>query len=224
MDALMKAIRASDMAIDSVAPTLRPGMTERDVAWRLEQAMREHGADAESFPTIVAAGPNAALPHHRASDQPIREGEPIVIDMGARVDGYCSDLTRTFFLGAPDETFIRIYDTVHAAQLTAIGALQSGMTGEEADRLARDLIEEAGYGENFGHALGHGIGLAVHEMPRVGRRSQDRLEDGMVFTIEPGIYVSAWGGVRIEDVVILEGGRARVLSRAGKRESTGAGG
>jgi Xaa-Pro aminopeptidase len=194
-------------------------MTEAEVAWRIEMAVRSRGAESISFDTIVGSGPNAALPHHRAGDRVLQQREPVVIDMGARYMGYCSDLTRTVVLGQPDETFKKVYDTVLGAQLTAIETVQAGMTGAEADRLARTVIEEAGYGEMFGHSLGHGVGLEVHENPGVGATSSGRLEDGMVFTIEPGIYLSGWGGVRIEDVVVLENGRARVLSRARKNES-----
>lgn len=221
MELLQRAIAISDQAMNAVAPTIRPGQTEGEVAWRLEVAMRELGAEGPSFDTIVAAGPNGALPHHRAGDRAIHAGEPVVIDMGAKYQGYCSDLTRTVLIGTPDETFRRVYDTVLGAQLTAIATVQPGMTGTQADGLARKVIDEAGYGEHFGHSLGHGVGLAVHEYPRVGPTSQGALEEGMVFTVEPGIYLSGWGGVRIEDVVALEKAGARVLSKATKRDQVG---
>ena len=136
--------------------------------------------------------------------------------MGARVGGYCSDLTRTVTLGEPDDTFRKIYDTVLGAQLTAISRVKPGMTGEECDGLARTVIAEAGYGDNFGHGLGHGVGLAVHEGPRVGPRSSDRLQTDTVFTVEPGIYIAGWGGVRIEDIVTLGKEGATTLSKASK--------
>ena len=215
---LTQAIEISDQAFQEVSKTIRAGQTELEVAWRLEMAMRELGAEAVSFETIVAVGPNAALPHHRPADVPILEGQSLIIDMGARYQGYCSDLSRTLCLGQPDDTFRKVYDTVLGAQLTAIATVERGMTGGDADGLARTVIEEAGYGENFGHSLGHGVGLEVHEQPGVGPGSTSVLEDGMAFTIEPGIYVSGWGGVRIEDVVVLEGGRARVISKAPKLE------
>lgn len=218
---LQRAINIADRALDTVAPTIKVGQTEKEVAWHLEMAMREMGADAISFDTIVGSGPNGALPHHRPGDRQIQEGEPIVIDMGAKYHGYCSDMTRTIILGNSDETFRRVYDTVLGAQLTAMATIQTGMTGLEADALARQVIEMAGYGDYFGHSLGHGVGLAVHEDPRVGPTSQDILEEGMIFTIEPGIYISGWGGVRIEDVVILEKTGARTLSRAVKSEKIG---
>ncbi len=221
MELLQRAIDISDQAIDRVAPTIKAGQTETEVAWQLELAMRELGAESISFDTIVGSGPNAALPHHRAGERVIQEGESIVIDMGAKYEGYCSDLTRTIVVGTPDEMFRRVYDTVLGAQLTAMATVQPGMTGAEADGLARKVIEDAGYGDNFGHGLGHGVGLAVHEHPRVGLRSEDVLQEGMVFTIEPGIYLSGWGGVRIEDVVVLEKSGARPLSKAIKQDSYG---
>ncbi len=213
---LQRAIDASDLAMEQVCPTITEGMTEREVAWRMEMAMRDAGADGISFDTIVAAGPNGAMAHHMPTDRVIRRGEPIVIDMGARVAGYCSDITRTVVVGEPDEMFHKVYDIVLSAQLTAINTVQTGMTGEEADGLARDIIAEAGYGDNFGHSLGHGVGLAVHENPRVGPRSQDPLELNTVFTVEPGIYISGWGGIRIEDIVILREDGATPLSKASK--------
>ncbi|MCH8235351.1 MAG: aminopeptidase P family protein [Chloroflexi bacterium] len=216
---LQRSIDIADHAFSAVAETIRVGDTEEEIAWRIEVAVREQGAESLSFPTIVGSGPNAALPHHRAGEREVREGEPIVIDMGARYRGYCSDLTRTVVVGEPDEQFKKVYDTVLAAQLTAIESVESGMTGAEADNLARTVINEAGYGELFGHSLGHGIGLEVHEAPWVASRVEDKLEDGMTFTIEPGIYISGWGGVRIEDIVVLENGRARVLSHAPKSET-----
>ena len=213
---LQRAIDASDLAMEQVCPSIAEGMTEREVAWRMEMAMRDAGADGISFDTIVAAGPNGAMAHHMPTDQVIKRGEPIVIDMGAKVGGYCSDITRTVVVGEPDEMFRKIYNIVLDAQLTAIRDVKIGMNGEEADKLARDVISDAGYGENFGHSLGHGVGLAVHEIPRVSPRSEDPLDVNSVFTVEPGIYLSGWGGVRIEDIVILGGNGATPLSKASK--------
>ena len=214
--ALQKAIDASDGAMEAVCPEIRDGMTEREVAWLMEVAMRDLGADGISFDTIVAAGPNGAMAHHFPSDRPIARGEPVVIDMGARVGGYCSDITRTVVVGDPDDTFRKVYDIVLGAQLTAINTVKAGMTGEECDGLARTVIAEAGYGDNFGHSLGHGVGLEIHENPRVGPRSPDVLELNTVFTVEPGIYLSGWGGIRIEDIVILREDGAVPLSKAKK--------
>lgn len=213
---LQKAIDASDRAMETVCPTIQAGMTEKEVAWRMEVAMREFGADNISFDTIVAAGPNGAMAHHRADDTVIEAGQPIVIDMGAQVNGYCSDITRTVVVGEPDDLFHKIYNIVLGAQLTAIHTVRPGLTGEECDALSRDIIAEAGYGDNFGHSLGHGVGLAVHENPRVGPRAENVLQPNMVFTVEPGIYLNGWGGVRIEDIVILGEDGATPLSKAGK--------
>ena len=215
---LTRAVAITDEAFEEVAPTVEAGVTEREVAWRLEKGMRERGAEGLAFEIIVASGPNGALPHHLAGERVIGEGEPVVIDMGARYQGYCADLTRTIVVGQPDDTFRRIYSTVLGAQAKAEDGVALGMTGGEVDAISRDVIEEAGHGKEFGHSLGHGVGLAVHERPHVGPKASDVLEDGMVFTIEPGIYLPDWGGVRIEDVVILENGRARVLSKASKLE------
>ena len=215
---LTRAVEIADQAIDTVAPTMEPGVTEAEVAWELEKAMREAGAESLAFDIIVGAGPNGALPHHRAGDQAIRAGDSVVIDMGARFEGYCSDLTRSFIIGPPDDKFRRVYDTVLRAQLAAEEGVEAGMTGAQVDAIARDIISEAGFEDNFGHSLGHGVGLAVHEYPRVGPKAEDVMQDGMVFTVEPGVYLSGWGGVRIEDIVVMEGGRARVVSKARKLE------
>ncbi len=216
MDLLSRAIRIGDEAFDEVSSCIEVGMTEEEVAERIERAVRARGAESISFDTIVAAGPNAARPHHRAGQTRIQAGEPVVIDMGARYMGYCSDLTRTIVLGEAGDKLRRVYDIVLAAQLAAIEMVEAGMTGKETDALAREVIKEAGHGDDFGHSLGHGVGLEVHESPGVGPTSKGELRDGMVFTIEPGIYLSGWGGVRIEDVVVLENGRARILSKARK--------
>ena len=217
VELLTRAVEISDQAFEAVAPRIEAGVTEEEVAWELEKEMRERGAEALAFDIIVAAGPNGALPHHRAGERPIQEGDAVVIDMGAQYRGYCSDLSRTIAIGEPDETFGRVYDTVLRAQLASEEAARLGMTGGECDAVARDLIAAEGYGDNFGHSLGHGVGLAVHEYPLVGPNAENELADGMVFTVEPGIYLSGWGGVRIEDMVVMENGRARVLSKAHKR-------
>lgn len=214
-----RACEISDAAFEAVAPTIEPGETEESVAWRLEKAMREAGAEGLAFDTIVASGPNAALPHHRAGERQVRQGEPIVIDFGARYKGYNADMTRTICLGAPDDQFRRIYDIVLGAQLTVAETVRADMTGADADKIARDIIEKAGHGDQFGHSLGHGIGLAVHEFPRVGPNAQDKLTEGMPFTNEPGIYIPGWGGVRIEDTVVMENGRIRTISKAHKYDT-----
>jgi len=213
---IAQAAGIADAAMDYIRDKIRPGMTEREAAWEIEKLMREKGSQPLPFDVIVASGPNSALPHAQPSARAIKEGEPIVIDIGARVGGYASDLSRTLCLGAPDDTFKKVYDTVLGAQTGAIALIKPGMTGAEADRLARTIIEEGDYGEAFGHGLGHGVGLATHEYPRLGPSSAEELADGMVFTIEPGIYLEGWGGVRIEDLVVMEAGKVREISKAKK--------
>ncbi len=219
--ALQKAVDLGDAAFSAVAERIEPGWTERQVAWEIEKYIREHGGDGLSFDTIIACGPWGAMPHAYPRDRKLEAGEGVVIDMGCDVGGYMSDLTRTIFLGKPDDEFRKIYDIVLTAQLTAEEMVTAGMTGEACHMIAHNVIEAAGYGDAFGHGLGHGIGLEVHEAPRVARTSTDELKDNMVFTIEPVIYVTGWGGVRIEDMVVLEGGRARVMSRAPKLKFVG---
>ncbi|MCK9520304.1 MAG: aminopeptidase P family protein [Dehalococcoidia bacterium] len=219
---LEKAIQVADNAFERVQAAVEPGMTERRIAEMVREAVRDLGASDVSFDTIVAAGPHGALPHASPRDVPVQAGEPIVIDMGARYDGYCSDLTRTFVVGEPPARFREIYDIVFAAQQAAIEGIEPGMTGVQADELARSVIHNAGYGDEFGHGLGHGVGLQVHEAPYLGPTSEDVIEEGMVFTIEPGIYLPGEFGVRIEDIVVLENGKARVLSHATKLTPAGA--
>jgi Xaa-Pro aminopeptidase len=213
---IAQAAGIADAAMAHIREELRPGMTEIEAAWEIEKFMREKGSQPLPFDVIVASGPNSALPHAQPSARAIQEGEPVVIDIGARVGGYASDLSRTLCLGTPDDTFKKVYDTVLGAQTGAIALLKPGMTGAEADQLARVIIEEGGYGEAFGHGLGHGVGLDVHEAPRLGPGSPDELAEGMVFTIEPGIYIEGWGGVRIEDLVVMEEGKVREISKARK--------
>ena len=216
VEALQAAVDLGDAAFVHVAERVEPGWTEKQVAWEIEKYIREHGGDGLSFDTIVAGGPWGAMPHAYPRERKLEAGEGVVIDMGCDIGGYMSDLTRTVFLGKPDDQFKKIYDIVLTAQLTAEEMVKPGMTGEECHMIAHNVIEAAGYGETFGHGLGHGIGLQVHEAPRVGRTSSDILQDNMVFTIEPGIYVTGWGGVRIEDMVVLENGKARIMSTSPK--------
>jgi Xaa-Pro aminopeptidase len=216
IELITKAAEIADTAMEYIREWIRPGVTEREVAWEIEKFLREKGSEPLPFDVIVGSGPNAAFPHAQPSTDAIQEAEPIVIDIGARVGGYGSDLSRTICLGTADDTFKRIYDIVLGAQLGAMAIIKPGMTGGEADQLAREIIKEAGYSEAFGHGLGHGVGLATHEQPRLGPNSPEKLSDGMVFTIEPGIYVDGWGGVRIEDLVIMEKGKVRQISKAKK--------
>ncbi|GAB4566434.1 MAG: aminopeptidase P family protein [Anaerolineae bacterium] len=215
---IREAARIADAALAAALAEVRPGMLERDLAWLLERRMREQGADGPAFDIIVAGGASGALPHAHARRAPLPAGQPIVIDMGAVVDGYRSDMTRTICLGEPADpnSFWTVYNTVLKAQQAALEGIRAGMAGPEADALARDVIQRAGYGEEFGHSLGHGVGLAIHEEPRLGRRSTTVLQPGMVVTIEPGIYLPGWGGVRIEDLVVVREDGLEVLTSSSK--------
>jgi Xaa-Pro aminopeptidase len=214
--AIRRALALTETVLGEVAALLRPGLTEAEVAWEIERRLRESGADIAFFP-IVAAGPNSARPHHHPGDYRLEVGEPIIIDMGARADGYSADLTRTLILGPPDEEFRKIYRIVRQAQERAEKELKAGMDSQSADSLAREIIAGAGYAEAFGHSLGHGVGLAVHEAPSLSplKERATTLRTGSVFTVEPGIYLTGWGGVRLEDMVLLHEDHAEVLNRAG---------
>jgi len=214
---IRRAAAVTDQALGDVVPLLRPGIAERDVALEAEYRMRKLGADAPAFPTIVASGPRSALPHGRASDKLLAPGEFVTIDMGAMVGGYCADLTRTFVLGPISDEQRRVYELVAEAQTESLAALRAGRTGKEVDAVARDIINRAGHGEHFGHGLGHAVGLAVHESPRLAPTSDRVLEPGMVVTVEPGVYVSGWGGVRIEDLVVVKEDGCEVLSEFPKK-------
>jgi Xaa-Pro aminopeptidase len=187
------------------------GRSEREVALAVEARMRELGAEP-SFPTIVAAGPNGALPHAEPGEHEIGRGELVVFDMGAKLDGYCSDGTRTFATGEPGEEARGVYEVVLRAQEAALEAIRAEARGEDVDGAARRVISEAGYGERFGHGLGHGVGLEVHEGPRLSLRSEDVLAAGEVVTVEPGIYLPGRLGVRIEDLVVVAEDGLRNLS------------
>jgi Xaa-Pro aminopeptidase len=213
---ITKAVELADAAFEQAKMLIHPGITEKEIAWEIEKILRQEGSEGIPFEIIVASGPNSALPHARPTEKTICSGEPVLIDMGARISGYCSDLSRTLFLGKADKTFREIYNIILKAQAAAIEKIESGMDASQADKLARSVIEQAGYGDAFGHGLGHGVGLAVHEFPRLGLSSSDSLADSMVFTAEPGIYLAGQGGVRIEDMVVLENGKARVLTRSSK--------
>ena len=213
---LQEAAAVADAAFERMQQQMKAGMTEKEIAWLLERLLRESGSSVVPFGVIVASGPNAAFPHHSATDRSINEGDPVIIDFGARVQGYGSDITRTLCLGEPSDKFRTIYGVLLNAQQQAIKKIKGSMTGQQADAIARDVIADAGYGQYFMHALGHGTGLEVHEEPRLSQTSEDVLSDGMVFTIEPGIYIPGWGGIRIEDMVVLEEGKTRVLTHASK--------
>ncbi len=212
--AIGQALTLAEDVFYQCLQTIEPGMTEREVAWLMEKGMREAGAEALSFPTIVAAGPNSALPHAIPGDRTIKVGEPLLFDWGARLNGYCSDISRTVVFGTPDATFIKVFQTVLEAQRLAIAAIKGGVSSKAVDRIARDHIEREGFGGKFGHGLGHGTGLAIHEAPRLSPLKDTLLEPGMVTTVEPGIYLDDWGGVRLENMVVVRADGAEVLNRS----------
>jgi Xaa-Pro aminopeptidase len=214
---IVNAVACADAAFARLCQVIHPGLSEAEVSWELESYMRLHGASATSFPTIVGSGPNGAMPHATASERIIGAGEPIVMDFGAVVDGYCSDITRTLCLGHADKRYLETWQLVLEAQQTVEEQLRAGLTGKQADAIAREIFERAGEAEHFGHGLGHGVGLAIHESPRMSRLADDvLLHPGMVVTVEPGLYYPGWGGVRIEDIVVIRADGIEVLTQAPK--------
>jgi len=215
--AIAEAVRIADEAMVHLMAWITPGVTERQVAWEAEVYMRTHGAEALAFTSIIAAGDRGAMPHAVTTDRPIERGDPLVIDMGCVVDGYCSDLTRSFCVGEASDAYLAVWHKVLEAQLAAEAAIRGGMSGVEADAVARRVIYDAGYEGKFGHGLGHGVGLAIHEKPRAGMTSSDVLTAGTILTVEPGIYLPGWCGVRIEDMVLVTEDGCRVLTAAAKQ-------
>lgn len=210
-EAIAAAARLTDEAYESVLAEGLVGRTEREVARAATARIRELGAEP-SFPAIVAAGENGALPHAEPGEREIRSGDLVVWDMGALLDGYCSDCTRTYATGEPGDEAREVYGLVHEAQAAALEAVKPGVSGKEADAIARKVIKAAGHGDHFGHGLGHGVGLEVHEGPRLSTTSEDEVREGNVVTVEPGVYVPGSFGVRIEDLVVLERNGVRNLS------------
>lgn len=210
------AVEIADAAFAHIRSHLRPGAVERDIALEMEFFMRRHGADREAFETIVASGPRSSLPHGRAADRVLQGGDLVTVDFGAVYRHYISDCTRTVVIGDVSPKQRDVYDTVLEAQQTAVRGIRPGMTGKEADALAREVIAKAGYGDAFGHSLGHGVGLMVHEGPTLSPREEAALGPGMVVTVEPGIYLAGWGGVRIEDLVVIRNDGCEVLTRSPK--------
>ena len=186
--------------------------TERQIAWVIEKAMREAGAEAMAFPPIVAFGSNAAMPHAVPSGRVIKGEGPLLFDWGCRLNGYCSDISRTICIGPPDETFRKVFQTVLEAQYMAIEAIKPGVSTQAVDRIAREHIATQGFGDSFGHGLGHGVGLATHEKPHLSPIKPSILEAGMITTVEPGVYLPGWGGVRLENMVVVEAQGARILN------------
>ena len=196
--------------LDRLIEDLRPGMSEDEAAWRIISGLRKRGAGT-AFDPIVASGPNGAKPHAVPGSRKIREGETIVMDVGAKLEGYCSDITRTVWLGPFSDKFKEVYSVVREAQLRAIQGIKPGISTAEADALARQVIEKAGYGQAFGHSLGHGVGLATHEQPSLSPIRPTLLLPGMIHTIEPGIYLPGWGGIRLELMAVVTETGCRVL-------------
>jgi Xaa-Pro aminopeptidase len=213
VNAVRRAALAADRAFEALTAETWVGRSERELAWRLRQLLHAHGVDREAFDFVVAAGVNGSRPHAEPSDAIVPGDTLVTVDWGARVDGYCSDCTRTLATGTrlPKE-LRRAYDVCLEAQVAAVDGIRPGMTGVEADAIARQIITRAGFGEEFGHGLGHGVGVAVHEAPRLSSESSDVLEPGNVLTIEPGIYIPGLGGVRIEDLAVLREGGVELLT------------
>ena len=212
--AIERACELGDRAFDFMLGTVRIGMTERELAWQLERWFRENGAEALAFDPGVLVGPKAAMPHGQYGDVPIEGGNVLLLDFGCQVDGYRSDMTRTVFIGPPSAAGRPVYELVLEAQQRSIDGIRPGMTGREADALARGYLADNGHGDDFGHSLGHGIGLETHELPRLAATSDAVLEENMVFSVEPGIYLPGVTGVRIEDIVVLHSDGVRRLTKS----------
>lgn len=217
LDLLLTAARIADEAFFKLLDDIKPGRTERSLAGRLEYYMRALGSEKTSFDTIVASGARSALPHGMASDKVVEVGDFITFDFGAVYHGYHSDMTRTVVLGMANSWHKEIYTVVQEAQYKGLKAARTGMTGRELDAIVRDVITSCGYGDYFVHGLGHGVGLEIHELPNVNKRGNTKLETGMIFTIEPGIYIPGKGGVRIEDTVVLTEDGAKALNGVKKQ-------
>lgn len=213
VEAIERAAALADAAFEHAVHRLRPGITEARVALEIEWFIRQGGGTVP-FPVIVAAGPRGAMPHARPSDRRIEGGDAVVVDLGASLDGYCSDLTRTVFVSTISEKQAQVYEVVTRAQKAALEALRPGTVARDVDAVARRVIEEAGLGEFFGHGLGHGVGLDVHELPSLRPGEEEVLRPGMVFTVEPGVYLPGEFGCRVEDLVVLEESGPRLLSGA----------
>ncbi|MFP3982234.1 MAG: M24 family metallopeptidase [Desulfurivibrionaceae bacterium] len=213
LEKIKASVRLNEEVFQEAYQRLEPGMTEIEVALDLERTMRLKGAEGPSFPTIVAGGPSGAAPHAVPGGRPLREGEPVIIDMGLILDGYCSDMSRTIILGKPDRQTTERIRLVRRAQQAAIQVIRAGIPAREVDRTARSLIADEGMGNYFNHGLGHGVGLAVHEAPSLNRRNRKKLREGMVVTVEPGIYIQGWGGIRLENMVVVKKDGCEVLNR-----------
>lgn len=206
------AAQLVDEAFDHIIHFVKAGRTEKDVALELEMYMRRNGSEGVPFEPIVASGPNSAIPHAHPTDRVISNGDLVKLDMGARVQGYCSDMTRTVVMGQADERQREIHAAVLEAQEAALDAVRPGLAGAGLDKVARDALAVKGLAEHFKHGLGHGVGLEVHEFPRISAQNREPVRTGSVITMEPGVYIPGWGGVRIEDLVVVEESGSRVLT------------
>jgi Xaa-Pro aminopeptidase len=212
LEAIRRATEVTNQAYERLAEEQFKGRTEKELAWRMEQLFHDLGADAVAFPVDIAAGPTAASPHAVPGDRVVEEGDLVLVDAGAVLDGYCSDCTRTFAAGEISDSLREVYELVRQAEQAGVDAIRPGVSGRDADMAARAVIDDAGYGENFGHGLGHGIGLLVHEAPVLRVESKDVLAAGNVVTVEPGVYLSGVGGIRIEDLVVVTEDGCEVLT------------
>lgn len=216
IERIRHAQELTDAAFEHILGIVRPGVSEREIAIEIECFMRRNGSDGVAFPAIVASGPNSAFPHAAVTDRCVETGDAVVVDFGARVRGYCADMTRTFVVGRAPERLREIYEVVRAANLAGVRALRPDAIGSDVDAVGRGVIADAGLGEYFGHGLGHGVGVEVHELPGVGPRSDKPIPDSSVVTVEPGVYVPGFGGVRIEDLAVVDASGATVLTRSTK--------
>lgn len=216
IEAIQKAQCIAERTLDEIIPMIREGVEERELALEIEYRFRKLGGERSAFETIVASGPNTSKPHAIPSSRKFAVGDLVLFDMGTVVDGYSSDMTRTMVLGKADARQREVYRTVREAQAAAMDGIAAGMRCADADGIARTIIEKAGYGKEYVHSLGHGVGLEVHESPRLSSRSRETLKPGSVVTVEPGIYIPGWGGIRIEDMVVVTGNGCRNLTSAPK--------
>ncbi len=216
LEIIKKAVEIADNAFSHVLTLIKPGITESEVAAELEYSMKKQGARGPSFDTIVASGKRAAMPHGVASTKKLEKGDVITLDFGAIYQDYCSDMTRTVFLGPPHDELKKIYNIVKKAQQTSLEGAYKGLKGFEVDRISREIISENGYGDYFGHGLGHGVGLEIHEEPRFSPSGNLTMDNGMVVTVEPGIYLENLGGVRIEDIIVIKDNNPEILTKSTK--------
>jgi Xaa-Pro aminopeptidase len=217
IDLIRKSVAIAEEAFNAIKEDIKVGESENHIAGLLVMELRSRGASGSSFPPIVAAGANSSLPHYRPGDTLVQQDQPLLLDWGALYKGYCSDLTRTLLVGRVSQKIKQIYKVVHEAQQAVIEFMRPGVTTMQADRVARDIIEKAGFGEQFGHGLGHGIGRDIHELPTMRKTGgEEELRPGMVVTVEPGIYLPGEGGVRIEDDVLITHSGCEVLSSLDK--------